>query len=337
MEFKNSNTFSSEDFLTSLMNNAPLGIISVNEAGLVSHANRLAKVLLQLSPLNQKITGRSIWDCVNHIPLLQEKVSVFLEKNRKSFNTGPININEKYIIIKGVRLKNGFICIINDISRVKEIETESIQSIIAGQEIERRRIAREIHDGIGPLLSYSKLELDAFLDEYVEQNKDIPDEKLINIRQTLDSITNDLRDLSHHLIPRLLEEFGLFSAFNSLITKLNNTIKSKIEFYCNIDSSTRFDPDLELNLYRCGQELVNNAVKHAKASEILVQLIKHDHSIVLMVEDDGVGFEQNDNNPEHYGIGLTNIKTRVRTLKGAFIIESRINKGTTASIEVPVN
>lgn len=337
MELKNSNAFSSEDFLASLMNNAPLGIISVDESGIVSHANRLAKVLLQVSPLNRKITGRSIWECVNHIPLLQEKLSMFLEKNRKSFNTGSININDKYIIIKGVSIKNGFICIITDISRVKEIETESIQSIIAGQEIERRRIGREIHDGIGPLLSYSKLELDAFLDAFVEQNKDIPDEKLMNIRQTLDSITNDLRDLSHHLIPRLLEEFGLFSAFNSLITKMNSSIKSKIEFYCNIDSATRFDPDLELNLYRCGQELLNNAVKHAKASEILVQLIKHDHSIVLMVEDDGMGFEQINNSPENFGIGLTNIETRVRTLNGEFIIESLINRGTSASIEVPVH
>ncbi len=68
------------------------------------------------------------------------------------------------------------------------------------------------------------------------------EEKLVNIRQTLDSITNDLRDLSHHLIPRLLEEFGLYSAFNNLITKLNNSIKSKVEFYSNIGSEIRFEP-----------------------------------------------------------------------------------------------
>ena len=84
------------------------------------------------------------------------------------------------------------------------METESIQSIIAGQENERRRIAREIHDGIGPLLSSSKLEIDAFIDEFVDPKNKIAEEKLVNIRQTLDSITNDLRDLSHHLIPRLL-------------------------------------------------------------------------------------------------------------------------------------
>jgi signal transduction histidine kinase len=214
------------------------------------------------------------------------------------------------------------------------METGSIQSIIAGQEKERRRIAREIHDGIGPLLSYSKLELDAFLDEYENLSKKAAEDKLLNIRQTIDSITNDLRDLSHHLIPRLLEEFGLYSAFNNLISKLNNSIKVKVEFYSNIGIEIRFDHDLELNLYRCGQELINNAVKHAKATEILVQLIKHDQSIVLMVEDDGIGFEQLENNQDDFGIGLTNIETRVRTLNGEFILESAKNKGTTASIEL---
>jgi PAS domain S-box-containing protein len=331
-----SKAFISEDFLDSLMKNAPLGIISVNETGMITQVNHLAKVLLQVNPLNKKLIGHNVLDCVEHIPLLHEKFTRVLEKNWKSFNAELININDRYISVKGGSIKNGFICIVHDITRMKKIETESIQSIIAGQENERRRIGRDIHDGIGPLLSYSKLELDAFLDEYVEKNNDIPDEKLINIRNTLDSITNDLRNLSHHLVPRLLEEFGLYSAFNSLTTRLNNSMKSKVEFYSNIDSEARFNSDLELNLYRCGQELLNNVVKHARASEILVQLIKHDQSIVLMVEDDGVGFEQNAKNMDNYGIGLTNIKTRVRTLNGEFIIESLEYKGTTASIEIPL-
>ncbi len=216
------------------------------------------------------------------------------------------------------------------------MEIESIQSIIAGQENERRRIGREIHDGIGPLLSYAKLELDAFLDDYGEALEDESDEKLQKIRQTLDSITNDLRDLSHHLIPRLLEEFGLFSVFSNLTAKISKSAKSNLEFYCNFDSGFRFDPDLELNLYRCGQELISNALRHSGASEILVQLIKHDQSIVLMVEDDGTGFETKENNQENPGIGLINIKTRTRSLNGEFIIESQKEKGTTISIEIPL-
>lgn len=331
-----SNNLDAEEFLASLMNFAPLGIIAVDETGRISHVNRLAKVLLQINPPNRKIIQESVLDLVSHIPSIHSTLSRFLEK-KKSFNTEAININERYIIIKGVHIQKGFICIITDVTRLVEMETGSIQSIIAGQEKERRRIAREIHDGIGPLLSYSKLELDAFLDEYEDLPNKVSVEKLLDIRQTLDSITNDLRDLSHHLMPRLLEEFGLFSAFSNLTTKLNNSIKVKVEFYSNIEAEIRFDRDLELNLYRCGQELLNNAVKHAKASEILVQLIKHDRSMVLMVEDDGLGIKKFENNPNDFGIGLTNIETRVRTFNGEFLLESAENKGTTASIEIPMD
>ena len=315
---------------------APLGIISADGSGRVTHANHLAKALLQISPLNKKITGRIFTECITHIPILHEKLSIFLEKKRNSFNTEVLNLNDRYIVIKGVRIQNGFICIINEVTRLKEMETESIQSIIAGQENERRRIAMEIHDGIGPLLSYSKLELDAFMDDALKRSQDLDEEKLVNIRQTLDSITTDLRALSHHLIPRLLEEFGMYSAFNNLVTKLNNSIKTKVEFYSNIGPEIRFENDLELNLYRCGQELINNAVKHAGASEILVQLIRHDKSIVLMVEDDGRGLQHGKNRLEDFGIGLTNIETRVRTLNGEFFLDSHENMGTTASIEIPL-
>lgn len=331
-----SNALNAEDFLASLMAYAPLGIISVNEAGIITHANRLAKVLLHVYPVNRKIIDSSFMLCIEHIPVFYNKVSSFLEMKKKSFNTGAISINERYIVVKGVSIQKGFICIINEVTKLKAIEAESIQSIIAGQENERRRIAREIHDGIGPLLSTSKLELDAFLDEHVDPNDAMAEEKLLSIRQTIDSITNDLRDLSHHLIPRLLEEFGLHSAFSNLTTKLKNSLKIKLEFYCNIGPEARFNQDLELNLFRCGQELLQNAVKHARASEILVQLIRHETSIVLMVEDDGIGFIKQDSEQVGYGIGLTNIKTRVRTFDGEFLLESHPDRGTTASIELPI-
>lgn len=305
-----------EDFLDSLLKNAPFGIISIDDAGKISYYNLVARTLLP--------------------PETSNEIVKLLPKGRKSFDIGSISINKKYLSIKGVSVKGGFICILNDITRMKELELGTIQSIIAGQEKERRRIGREIHDGLGPLLSYAILEFDAFMDEFELIESDPTREKLTNIRKTLETISSDLRILSHHLIPRLLETFGLFSAFSNLITRINSSVKSDLEFYCNFNSEARFDPDLELNLYRCGQELLNNAVKHANASEILIQLIKHDTSLVLMVEDNGIGFEENEENPENFGIGLTNIETRVRTLNGVFIIESRKLKGTSASIEIPL-
>jgi sensor histidine kinase regulating citrate/malate metabolism len=103
-----SNAIDAEEFLVSLMNYAPLGIISVDGSGRVTHANRLAKVLLQLSPPNMKIIGGPVLDCVSHIPLLRNALSGFLDR-RKSFNTEAININDRYIVIKGVSIQKGFI------------------------------------------------------------------------------------------------------------------------------------------------------------------------------------------------------------------------------------
>lgn len=216
------------------------------------------------------------------------------------------------------------------------MEANSIQAILEGQENERRRIGRAIHDGIGPLLSYMKLSLDSFIDDLHKQNPQTSTDILNNISDTIDSLTGDLRLLSHSLAPRLLNEFGLTPAFENMVFRLNQSRKANITLYTNIEKDTRLDNDIELNLFRCGQELLSNAVKYSKASNILVQLIMHEETIVLMVEDDGSDFKRENLQPENFGIGLTNIDTRVRMLNGEFNMDSTLNKGTVASIEIPM-
>ena len=323
-------------FLRSLVNSTPFGIIAMDQSGCISLANRLAKTLLKLESSIKELPGIPVLDCVEHIPMLFDKLYKCLRSEKGPFDLDAVAINGRFLNINGRKILDGYIIIIDDITGQKEMEANSVLSIITGQENERRRLAREIHDGIGPLLSFAKLELDSFMDEHHNPGLELPFEKLDKIRETIDSITSDLRNLSHHLLPKLLDEFGLFSAFNSLTNRINNSTKSSVEFYCNFNSESRFDKEIELNLYRCGQELLNNAVKHAGASEILVQVIKHPGSIVLMVEDDGTGFDKSSSDPEHFGIGITNIETRVRTLNGVFILETMKNKGTIASIEIPL-
>jgi signal transduction histidine kinase len=180
-----------------------------------------------------------------------------------------------------------------------------------------------------------KLSLDSFIDDLHKQNPQMKTDTLDNISETIDSITMDLRSLSHSLVPRLLDEFGLCPAFENMILRLKESKKVEIELYTNIEKDMRLDHEIELNTFRCGQELVSNAVKYSKGNNILVQVILHKSSIVLMVEDDGVGFEKDKLQLENFGIGLTNIDTRVRMLNGEFIIDSVLNKGTVASIEIP--
>ncbi len=336
MDSKSESISGGTDFINSILNNSPFGIIVFDLSGIISLSNKLVKTLLGLETSLNNLPGLEIIPCVEHIPALSERLRKCLQKGGKRFILDGEQINGRYLNIIVRPINSGYILIIDDITKIKELEANSILSILAGQENERRRLAREIHDGMGPLLSSIKLDLDFFMDEYSNQENKPPLDKLINMRETIDTITGDLRDLSHHLLPRLLDEFGLLSAFNSLTSRINNSTKTVVEFYCNLDSGRRFDKDIELNIYRCGQELINNAVKYAKASEILVQLILHEKSIVLMVEDDGGGFERTNSSQDGFGIGLTNIDTRVRTINGEFTLDSVKNQGTTASIEIPL-
>ncbi|GAF03219.1 sensor histidine kinase [Saccharicrinis fermentans] len=217
----------------------------------------------------------------------------------------------------------------------EDVEVASVQAILEGQENERRRIGREIHDGLGPLVSYVKFSFDTIVEQISSQNFSQP-ELLKSISETIDIVSDDLRSLSHRLVPRTLDEFGLYSAFNNLISKLNETKKLNIEFYTNMKSESRFNDEIELNIFRCAQEVINNAIKYAKASHILVQIIQHKHSIILMVEDDGVGFVRASLGSSHQGIGLTNVETRVRLLEGEFNLDSEIGRGTVVSIEIPI-
>jgi signal transduction histidine kinase len=326
----------SSELLVSILNSVPFGIIVLDAQGNIQLCNQNAKELLTFDHPDEKIIGTSIIAHVHHVSAFARELEHYLIDPANSGTFESIPLKDRTLDISLHTVEDGFLIIINDITGMKDMETSSIQAIITGQENERKRLAREIHDGIGPLLSSAKLELDLFLEELKEHDNRIPDTKLYSIRQTMDSISVDLRDLSHRLIPRLLEEFGLFSAFSNLVNRFKNSTKSTIDLYSNVETGERFDKDIELNLFRCGQELLHNALKHAKAKKIILQLIKHEDSIVLMVEDDGIGFNPGEVQTPQDGIGLINIETRVRALNGDLLVEADKGHGTLVSIELPL-
>lgn len=325
----------SASLLDSLLNSVPFGIMVLDGQGKVKLVNQYAKDLLFIDDYAD-LTGSRLIAHIEHLKPLDEEFESYLKRPEAYRTFESISYNNTSIDISCQLIPGGFLLLIYDITEVKILEKDSIQAIISGQENERRRLAREIHDGIGPLLSSAKLELDLFLEDLKERDSSIPDEKLYSIRQTIDAISVDLRDLSHSLIPRLLEEFGLLSAFQNMVSRLNSMKKSSVDLYCNLDPEDRFDRDIELNLFRCGQELLNNAIKHARAKNVILQLIKHEDSIVLMVEDDGIGFIPGKSNKNSEGIGLLNIETRIRALNGDFLIEAEKERGSLVSIEIPL-
>jgi len=157
-----------------------------------------------------------------------------------------------------------------------------------------------------------------------------------NSKSLVDYAVQETKAISQNLMPAALENYGLEKTLITLSEKISLSSKVTINFHSfNLDK--RFKKNIEIGLYRIAQELTNNALKHSNAQEINIQLIQHKTSILLMVEDDGVGFEAVEEGNIMTGSGLNNIITRVKSLHGTFSIDSSPGNGTIATVEIPLN
>jgi two-component system NarL family sensor kinase len=196
-------------------------------------------------------------------------------------------------------------------------------ALIEGEEVERKRIARDLHDGLGSMLSGLKIHLK--LAE--KENALSPAE----INTLLDNSIKELRNISQNLMPESLLKLSLEHALRDLCVG-NSNAKTKIEFQYLVQKRN-LPKNYEIVIYRIIQELLINALKYADASEILVSCSQNKDTFYITVEDNGIGF---DVSVKSTGMGLRNIKNRVEILKGKLEIESALNKGTSAYIELKV-
>ena len=219
------------------------------------------------------------------------------------------------------------------LQKIKELEVEkklvSVQSMIKGQEEERSRLAKELHDGLGSALSSIKLSV-SNLRKQTEMLKD--HQTIDRTSDLVDKASLELRRIAQDLMPATLMRFGLVSALEDFIGELNYHTEVSIDFQ-HFDVSHNLSNELNLTLYRIIQELVNNALRHSESGEILVQLIEHDDRISLTVEDDGEGF---DPGQIVNGRGLVNIQNRLDFFGGEMRIESKKGEGTSVHIECPL-
>jgi len=211
--------------------------------------------------------------------------------------------------------------------QVKQLEQEkqlvATQAVLDGETRERARLARDLHDGLGSMLTGVKLKL-------VEMKKgvtlDYPDvERFDNALGLLDNSVQEMRRVAHHLMPDSLSRFGLKPAVSDFCTNLPSV---RFTYY---GDESRLEPKLEVMIYRSIHELVNNALKYAGASQILVQIIQEPDRIAFTVQDDGCGF---DPAAESKGMGLQNIRTRVASYNGILDINSRPGEGTEVNVEI---
>lgn len=198
---------------------------------------------------------------------------------------------------------------------------ELAEALIKGQDVERKRLAMDLHDG--PVASIGALRF--LLDSYFRNNN-----KYDEITRCILSISNQMRDISHRMLPTQLREQGLLTTIWNMIENINKSGKFTADFESNMKE--RLSDKLEINIYYLIFELINNAIKHSNGKSIFVQLIKQDQSINLSVEDDGQGFVHA---KSYDGMGLKNIRTRIDYLGGKLEISSE-NQCTIFLIEIPL-
>lgn len=225
---------------------------------------------------------------------------------------------------------------VKEIHQQKIIELEkdkkllTINAMLKGQEDERSRIAKELHDGIGSLLSGTKM---SFIN-VKEQIELTPEKKAMFERSVsmLDNTIGDLRKVAQNLMPETLVKFGLVDALRDFCNSMQTLPSVKILFH-QFGINRRLDSVTEVNIYRIIQELVNNAVKHSAASEIIVQLSMNENKISITVEDNGKGFDKN-LLIDTKGSGMANLNYRVQYFNGSLDIVSSPGNGTSVSIQL---
>ncbi len=218
--------------------------------------------------------------------------------------------------------------------KIQKLEDEkklmAAQSVMVGEEKERERIARELHDGIGVLLSTASIHFSS-----VEEKSDpATSEMLQKANKLLKDASKEVRQISHNMMPGVLSKFGLKEAIEDLCEDIEEASGIKLELHMRCKDE-RLSQNMEIMIYRVVQEILNNTIKHAKASLIKLSIVREETHLQIDYSDDGIGFEE-DKLPHDKNIGLSGIRSRIEYLGGNVILSSKPGKGTGYSITIPL-
>lgn len=204
-----------------------------------------------------------------------------------------------------------------------ENQQKILQTSISIQEAERKRIAQDLHDAISSKLNIVSLSTNVLLtDISLSTNQKASLQQILEITSTT---LESSRKIAHDLLPPILNEFGLKAALEELFEECSTNTNLDIE--SNIEELPKLSKTNQLHVFRIVQELINNSIRHGKANELAVYMEKSNIGFVLRYQDNGKGFTVNDIKGKS-GIGLQNIKSRVKILNGTLLIDSTINSGS---------
>lgn len=217
-------------------------------------------------------------------------------------------------------------------------KTDLLQKLVTSQEFERRRIARDLHDQLGQRLTALRLKI-ASLKEFSRHNDELSSrvERIQEIGERLDA---EVSFLAWELRPTALDNLGLVDAVGAFVNEWSRHYEIEANFHSSGLSKDRLDQEVETHLYRIAQEALNNIVKHAGAKNVLVLLDRRDDNLILVIEDDGTGFdpgEERKSAKSGSGLGLVGMNERAMLIGGKVEIESAPGTGTTIYVRVPIS
>ncbi|MFY0652168.1 MAG: sensor histidine kinase [Cyclobacteriaceae bacterium] len=282
-------------------------------------------------------SGNYLFDIKKKYPL-KEVAAMFkaLDELKHSINEaiqfsseiGKMNLSAEYKLVSGNdKLGESLIQMQEKLQEYADLERLNRQGekklLIRGQEDERKRLARELHDGLGPLLTTLKLNVQMV--DLDKTNKD----KLIGM---IDTTIKDVRRITYDLMPQSLSDFGVATALNHLISIIQESAGIEIRYEYNTkEEGLNINTEIDICIFRICQELINNTLKHSGAKKIVMTLTEFDDKLSLFYADDGHGF---DATTEHNGSGLKNMKERVEVMEGFVQVHSG-EQGTQVEVEIP--
>lgn len=307
-----------------------LEFLEVNEAAINEYGYSRAEFLsMKISDIRSDTENHKLSSDLNNLDIKSDTETewVHLKKNRE----------EKIVNVYGTEMefenRPARLILINDITEKKKNKELLIKSAIDGEDKERKRIAQELHDGIGQYLSAVNLNMESIKKE-IENLTDRKQDRFLNTLSIIKKAMKETRALAYTLMPVELDEYGLVLAIKSLAREMEGASDVKIKTsISNMDSI--LNKNIKSNFYRIIQEAFNNAIKHGKATFIELSLKHENEFIYCQIKDNGKGMNTN-KLKEATGLGIKSIKARTETMSGVFDIESKPGEGLEITIKVPV-
>jgi two-component system, NarL family, sensor kinase len=231
-------------------------------------------------------------------------------------------------IIVGMVIIFFVISIVLQQRKVSTWQQARIAAEINTLESERKRIAGDLHDELGPMLSAIKLQIN-----HLEPNSESETAALEKSSVQIDTIMQRFREISYDLLPNTLVRKGFINATTEFVGKLESLHSLKINFTSNEFSLA---PSKEINLYRIIQEIIQNTIKHSRATCLNIRIQKKEKSILLHTKDDGIGFNYSEKSLQAKGIGLLSLQSRAQLLGGQLVVDTHLGAGTSFQLEIPL-